>query len=132
MEPTVIRNSKGFTLIEFLVAIVILMVGLLGLLQTVNYAIVHNMTNQLRQSAILLADEQMQIETAKRFDVIPASGTVTTDVKRLVNGAPYDYTVAMTYASPTTRTKSIAMQVTWTYKGKQYQHGLSSYSSQFE
>ena len=63
-------NNQGFTLIEFLVAIVILMVGLLGLLQTVNYAIVNNTTNQLRQEALLLADERMNLEKSKKFTAI--------------------------------------------------------------
>jgi type IV pilus assembly protein PilV len=134
METIVIHNNKGFTLIEFLVAIVILMVGLLGLLQTVNYAIVHNMTNQLRQGAIVLADELMQQETAKRFDSIPSGGTVPVNPKprRLINGALHTYDVDISYAEPTMRTKSIALQVSWTYKGQQYQHGMSSYVSQFE
>lgn len=131
METAAICNRRGFSLVEFLVAIVILMVGLLGLLQTVNYAIVHNMTNQLRQTAIQVADERMQLEKAKGFGNIP-TGAVEETVQRVVNGAQYSYTVDVTNSNPTARTISIDVQVQWSYKGQDYQHAIVSLISQYE
>jgi type IV pilus assembly protein PilV len=57
MEPLVYTNNRGFTLMEVLVAIVILSVGMLALLQTVNVALVHTSTNMLRDEAVQQADE---------------------------------------------------------------------------
>ena len=131
METAAICNKRGFTLVEFLVAIVILMVGLLGLLQTVNYAIVHNMTNQLRQSAILVADERMQTEMAKEFGNIPI-GSANETVQRVVNGAQYSYTVVVTNTQPTTQTINIDIRVGWNYKGQAYQHAVASLISQYQ
>lgn len=131
METAAICNKRGFTLVEFLVAIVILMVGLLGLLQTVNYAIVHNMTNQLRQSAILVADERMQTEMAKGFGNIPIASANET-VQRVVNGAQYSYTVVVTNTQPTTQTINIDIRVGWNYKGQAYQHAVASLISQYQ
>ncbi|MHB8120883.1 MAG: type IV pilus modification PilV family protein [Desulfuromonadaceae bacterium] len=131
METVVIFNKKGFTLIEFLVAIVIMMVGLLGLLQTVNYAMSHNMNNQLRQEAVMVADELMQIEMAKPFENI-VIGTENKSPQRIVNGNPYSYAVVITNSSPTARTININLNVSWTYKQVQYEHAISSLVSQYE
>lgn len=124
-------NNSGFTLIEFLIAIVILMVGMLGLLQTVNYAILNNMTNQLRQEALLLGDEKINIEKATPFNVIPAAGFVSYSTSRMVNGAFHMYSVAQTNSSLTPQSKNIDMQVAWRYKGQRYVHSISSVVSQY-
>lgn len=131
METAAICNKRGFTLVEFLVAIVILMVGLLGLLQVVNYAIVHNMTSQLRQTALQVADERMQTEMAKGFGNIPI-GVDNENVQRVVNGAQYTYTVDVTNSQTTTQTISINIRVGWNYKGQAYQHAVASLISQYQ
>ena len=52
-------NSKGFTIIEVLMAVLVMTVGLLGLLQSVNVAYEHNLRNNLREEAVAVALEQM-------------------------------------------------------------------------
>jgi type IV pilus assembly protein PilV len=131
MAIHVSSNSKGFTLIEFLVAIVILMVGLLGLLQTVNYAIVHNMGNQLRQEALMLADERMNTEKARSYDMIDVVQR-SFSTSRLVNGAFRSYSVSQNVTEPTSRTKQIELQIIWRYKGERYTHSVLSLISEFE
>jgi len=134
METPASFNNRGFTLIEFLVAIVILMVGMLGLLQTVNYAIAHNTTNQLRQGALQLADEQINLEKAKPFDLISAAvspGLVRSyPVARLVNGAYKNYSVVKTgvqeAAGTSAQIKNIDVQVSWKYKQERFVHSIAS------
>jgi type IV pilus assembly protein PilV len=125
METTVNSNNSGFTLIEFLVAIVILMVGLLGLLQTVNYAIAHNMVNQMRQTALIVGDELMNKEKLKVFDAISTT-TSTVVSQQLVNGAFRSYSVVKTNTGVGSQSKNIDLQVTWRYKGVRYVHSVSS------
>lgn len=123
-------NNRGFTLIEFLVAVVILMVGLLGLLQAVNYAIVHNMVNQLRQTAMVLGDERMNLEKTKPFDAITAPLVSKDAPLRLVNGAYRNYSVVKTNSVLTSQTKNIDIQVIWYHKGVRYEHSIASLVSQ--
>lgn len=136
METAAICNSKGFTLVEFLVALVILLVGLLGLLQTVNYAIAHNMTNQLRQEAVMAADEQLQLEMARSFkelaDAANAADPDPITVQRIVNGVPYRFEFKTAYAPLAERTVNISIQVDWNYKNVAYSHGVSSLVSQYQ
>lgn len=57
--PVIFNKNSGFTLTEFLVAIMILMFGLLALLQSVNIAIESNSGNKKRAGAVQLADQAM-------------------------------------------------------------------------
>ncbi len=133
MGISVNLNNRGFTLVEFLVAIVILMVGMLGLLQTVNYAISYNMNNQLQQAAILLADEMINKEKAKPFANVSSGvspGLIRNKIEpRLVNGAFRNYSVLETglqnsAIDPTV--KNYEVQVSWKYKQQRYQHSIST------
>jgi type IV pilus assembly protein PilV len=125
MEIACKNNEDGFTLIEFLVALVILSVGLLGLLQTLNYSIDHNMNTQLRKEAIMLADERMASEKSKSFGSILTS-TETQTIKVNVANAEKDYSVVKSAVDVTGYTKNVQVLVSWSYKGKAYSHIISS------
>ena len=135
MVQTVHSDNSGFTLIELLAAMVIMLVGLLGLLQTVNVALLHNMSNQLRNDAILVADEHMSLEMTKPFDLIstvpPNPGPYVKNVVRKIYNADKSYTVTRSGASVTSNTKSVSIVVSWTYKGQSYTQNISSLISKF-
>lgn len=132
MEIHVNTDNKGFTLVEFLVALVILMVGLLGLLEVVNFAISHNMVNMLRQEASMLADDRMNHEKIKTFTQISTPIVRSDSAQRVVNGAFRNYSVVKTNSEMTSQTKNIDIQVSWRYKNERYNHSISSMVSKFE
>lgn len=135
METAAICNRVGFTLIEFLVAIVILMVGLLGLLQTVNYALSHNLSNQLRQEALMMADERMNVQKSKPFALIsttPAPYVHNDSVQRAINNGFQNYSVVTSNSDLTNQSKHIDIQVIWRHKGTRYNHSMSSLVSEYE
>jgi type IV pilus assembly protein PilV len=122
-------NKQGFTLVELMVALLIMMVGLLGLLQTVNMGLLHNLANQLRNDAVLVADEQMTYEMAKPFGSVT---TGTTNVKSIKNFSGFkSYSVVKQGTLVSTNTKSVLVTVTWKYKGQPYSHSITSLLSQF-
>jgi type IV pilus assembly protein PilV len=121
-------NKQGFTLVELMVALLIMMVGLLGLLQTVNMGLLHNLANQLRNDAVLVADEQMTYEMAKPF----GSVSTTTNVRSVPNFSGFkSYSVTKIGSVISTNTKRVQVTVTWKYKGQPYSHSITSLLSQF-
>jgi type IV pilus assembly protein PilV len=125
MEIAWRNNEHGFTLIEFLVAVVIISVGLLGLLQTLTYSIEHNMNTQLREEAFRLADERMATEKSRSFDMISTS-TKSENIRVGVANGFKNYSVVKSGLGVTDFTKTIQVRVGWGYKGKRYSHTISS------
>lgn len=118
-------KSDGFTLLEFLVAILIISVGLLGMIQAVDSAIGHNMTTQLRDEAVRLADERMAQEKAKPFDAISTTTKRDNVSIKMVKGFE-NYSVVKKGSGITTSTKNVQIDVFWRYKGKRFSHVISS------
>ena len=121
-------SNNGFTLVELMVAILILMIGLLALLQTVNLAYSHNLITILRNEGVLLADEQMMIRKSMTFDSI-SSGTPKI-VSRDMRSAFKNYSVIGTVTNLTDTSKEIMLRVSWKHKNQPYDHFISSIISQ--
>jgi len=125
MEHAKLSRINGFTLVEFLVSIVILSVGLLGLLQAINYSIGHSMNTRLRDEAVMLADERMATEKSKKFDAIQTT-TESQVVKLAVANGFKNYSVVKSAIDVTGNTKTVQVRVGWRYKGRLYSHVISS------
>lgn len=121
---SVIRSDSGFTLIEFLVAVFILMVGLLGLLQTVNVSISNNMVTQLRNEGVVVADQELGRQIAKGFDNASTAQTAYYLSRKIFNGYR-NYSVARDGAT-FSNSKEIRITVSWKYKNTPYSHNAST------
>jgi type IV pilus assembly protein PilV len=80
-------GSAGFTLVEVLMAMLIMTVGLLGMLQAVNVAYQHNSRNKLREEALLVGEEQINDFRSRKYDAI------TTTVTRVVTRGNRNFSV---------------------------------------
>lgn len=111
-----------------MLAIFIMLIGLLGLMQTVNVALMQNMTEQLRNGAVLVADQQMTMEMAKPFTLISTNAiqNCKTVQWQVTNGAFRNYSVMKAGTNMTVSTKSVLVTVTWKYKGLSYSHVMNS------
>ncbi|MEI6305410.1 MAG: prepilin-type N-terminal cleavage/methylation domain-containing protein [Deltaproteobacteria bacterium] len=121
-------NNSGFTLIEFMVAILILMVGLLGMLQGINLAMDKNLENTIRNEGALLADEMMM---AKRNKTFAALSTTTTNnvVNRYNRGVYKNYSVQQVVNMTTSNTKEIIINVSWKHRNQRKTQSVSSFVS---
>jgi len=129
MAPRVsLDNRSGFTLIESCVAVLIMMVGLLGLLQTVNMATLHNMGNLFRNEAISVADEQMVMAKTTVYD--SSSFVLFADTASLINRKTrsgfVNYSVIRSVTTASTTSKQVEVRVSWRYKGNKLDHRISS------
>lgn len=92
-QPTSIRNSSGFTLVEVMVAILIMMVGMIGLLEMINVSLQHNLKNQLRDEAVQVGERYMAELRGTPFDDISLSYQ-TIQVPSKLRGSTREYSVA--------------------------------------
>ena len=128
------NNYNGFTLIEFLVAIVILMVGLLGLLQSINIAMEKSVETIFRNEATVLANERVVQCSNLGFNDIVFDKWTT--MQRAPRGAFKNYSVQTktTFLTnpPSSRLQGqpastqIDVNVTWKVKKNSYTHSVSS------
>ncbi|MEI7817422.1 MAG: prepilin-type cleavage/methylation domain-containing protein [Desulfuromonadales bacterium] len=127
-------SKSGFTLIEFCVAVLIMMVGLLGLLQAVNLATEHNLATLLRNEAISLADEQMVTAKILPFDTLaPATSYINRKTRAGFNNYSVVRTtqVSRTTTHPitgviTVTSQEVSLRVSWRFKGSRFSHTIST------
>lgn len=136
-------DYRGFTIVEFLVAILILMVGMLALLQSVNLAIEANSGNKKRAAAAMIADQAMMriksmpfasISTGKlKTLTFRGSDNVTTyyeyenQIKKSSVGLGFvSYSVYEKVNTLAATTKNVKVNVSWRDKGGRKSHSLVS------
>ncbi len=61
------RETSGFTLIELIVAMVVISVALAGVMSVINYTTLHSADPVLRQQAIAIAEAYMEEITLKNY-----------------------------------------------------------------
>lgn len=69
-QPASVRNNSGFTLIEVMVALMIIAVGMFGVLETINVSLQHNLKNELRNEGVKLGERYMTELRGQDFDSI--------------------------------------------------------------
>lgn len=130
-----INDKSGFTLLEFLVAMIILIIGLLGMLQGINLALSQNTKTALRNEAISVADELMTKTRTDMYsninDISAASMPREFTVRKFRNTSTHFIvtqavqTVTSSAFSPS-RSKEIVVDVMWNYKNTISSHSVSS------
>ncbi len=134
-EAVVIRNDKGMTLIEVLIAMTLLAIAFTGLIQSMLVAINTNVMIELREDAVAIADQRMTELRNTPFPVPPAtndlsdtppSGVVEASVTRMVRSVSQTFTLARTITPVTANSKQVVIIVGWNYRGANYQHTVST------
>ena len=107
----------------------IMLVGLLGLLQSVNLAMEHNLRNQLRDEAVLIAEQTMGNLKTRAFNQISTPQFSPRTVKSQLRGGNFNYTMKRVCTVTGTTTAQLAVTVEWRYKGSDYSHSVTSIRS---
>ena len=144
MGLTVIRSDKGFTLIEALVALVILAIVLLGLLAGLIVTLQYNLLNFMREEAGSVAQECIENIRSIPFTDIPevnigCNDTTTVPVStpclntggvnivnRQVRNTSVSYRVGWS-VTDRTNIKEINVEVCWIYQGRNYTYSVKTF-----
>jgi len=128
-QPISLQNESGFTLVELLAAMVIMMVGLLGLLQSVNIAIEYNLKNQMRGEVVRVAQDTMNEMRSRPFDDVSSKTTTVPTSLRNVNRT---YTVRRKVIAGTDVFRKYQVDVIWRYKNVSTTHSVMTVRSRAE
>ncbi len=86
-------ESAGFTLLETIVAMLIMTISLLGALQAINYSVLYNAGNASRAQALALLQREVELLRAAKFtpsgaDAFPppGNGDCRSDASRDISG----------------------------------------------
>jgi prepilin-type N-terminal cleavage/methylation domain-containing protein len=152
LEMNVVRDKKGLTLVEVMIALVIFLVVFLALMQTALVSISSNMINVLRDEAVSIAEMRMNEARALPFTqtvdslvddgtdssltatICPANfvtnfGTTGLRVPRnLRNISNFDFCTNRTAVLNSTNTdvKQVTITVGWKWKEEDYTHSIST------
>lgn len=115
-------------------AMLIMLVGLLGLLQTVNIAMEQNLKNQMRNEVVRIGDEAMNDMRSRPFDSVSAG---TTTVASKLRNIKRSYTIKRTVIAipnptPTVVSRQYQVDVKWKYKNVSTTHSVLSVRSRNE
>jgi Tfp pilus assembly protein PilV len=104
------RQERGFTLIETATALLVMMIGGLGICAVFTYAIKNNTGSRDRAVAIAVAQQQMERYRQVTFlDPLLTAGAATTQT---VTSADRTFTVKTQIVDTTTSLKTISIEVT--------------------
>jgi prepilin-type N-terminal cleavage/methylation domain-containing protein len=118
-------DGKGLTLVEVLIAMVILLFVSLALMQTALLSIDSNMKNILRDEAVSIADQKMDEARNEPFSSLATISNVpvTRDIRKIQN---FSYSVRRSVTNVNTDNKQVDITVGWTWKGQPYSHTIST------
>ncbi|HBG08250.1 MAG: hypothetical protein A2075_06730 [Geobacteraceae bacterium GWC2_58_44] len=123
-------SNRGFTLLEVMVAMVITLVGLLGLLQSVNIATEHNMKNQLREEALQVGEDYLYDLQARPFARLSTPFSPRIVPSRLL-GTRKDLVVNRTNSVlPNSTARELVVKVSWLYKNVSSHHEVRTVKSE--
>ena len=104
------RREKGFTLMETASALLVMMIGGLGICAVFAYAIKNNTGSRDRAAAIAVAQQEMERYRQVTFlDPLLTAGAATT---KTVTSADRTYTVTTQIVDTTSSLKTISIDVT--------------------
>ena len=118
-------NKRAFTLVEVLVAMLILMIGLLGMLQVINLAIRTNLQNEVRDRAVAIAEDRMAREKSLPFGNITASVEKNITIPSNIRSGSTNYSVTLRVDN-IGNSKKVDIGVRWQNRGDMYEHVVSS------
>lgn len=107
-------NKKGLTLVEVMIALVVLLIVSLALMQTALVSIDANMANILRDEAVSIAE--MRMNEARNTPFNNLVGTLNTTILRNFRNANFQYTVTRMVTNLNSDNKQVNITVTWEWK----------------
>jgi Tfp pilus assembly protein PilV len=116
-------TKKGLTLVEVMIAFLVLLFTSLALMQTALVSISANMQNVLRDEAVRVAEMRINDARSTAFDNITSNNLTVT---RTLKSVSEPFVTTMTVSQLSGDIKQVDVTVTWTWKSVSYTHSAST------
>jgi prepilin-type N-terminal cleavage/methylation domain-containing protein len=125
MIRIVMSNKKGLTLVEVMIALVIVLLVFLALMQTALVSIESNTVNLLREEAVSVAEMKMNEVRNIPFDsLVSDASSVTRNIRNISGG--FTFSTSRTVTDLGVDNKQVNIVVTWQWKGNTYNHSITT------
>lgn len=120
-------NEEGFTIVELLVAVVILVFVSIALLQTAVVNIEFNAKNAIRDEGVKLAGEKLnEMRNIAITNVADAFNVPESIEKRRVRNMSIEYTVFTNVSTVGTDNRKLETRVSWKWKGEPFETKMTT------
>lgn len=139
------KDKNGFSLIELMVAVVILTISTFGILEALTRYTRINIDNAMRNEAMRITEERMEVLRGLPFNdssdglkpdngsPLPNSAQLPTTVTRSIRKMDISYAVQTTISQLSFRqdgitpnSKAVRVLITWASKGTSHQHSAAT------
>ena len=128
MKRIACRNKKGFTLVELLVAMLVMSIGLMAVLDGLTSYIRINMENQMRHEAMRIGEAALETLRNSQFTQVRDhnTGLVQGTQSRRIRNFNISYTVTWTPTAISTSSVAVQVAVTWTHRSIAHRYDAAS------
>ena len=130
------KKGAGFTLIEVMIALTVLLIGMLGIAAMLVTSIDANENNKRSTEATYLVEQQLEIFRGAPYSAVAGMTSTDTNNNTYINARgdkltdlPCIYTRIWTVLPNPGNTKTITVTVNWKYKGQPHSVSLASVKS---
>jgi len=124
---TVNRKSKGFSLVEVLVAIFILFISMMAVLHALGLSVEHNMKNLIMDEAVRISEQKMnELRNTPTTSLTSSVPSAQLPIKRVFRNITIDYNVNWVVENLSGNSRAIQVLVQWSWKNMAHQHVTTS------